>query len=790
MKHRGARFLILLLVLLYFAQGMAHARHASLTFDEGPHLAVGYTTLRTGDLRLQPVHIHPPLANVLAAAPLLLQDDLPDPRQIAGWEDASLSAVTDEVVWQYQEPQRLAVAGRLPILFLGVLLTALVARWAADYAGARAATAALFLFAFDPNVIAHSSLITTDIAATTLIVATLFVLGRYCRKPRTALLIAAGLLLGLAQLAKVSALVLVPVVVLQVASCEVRGATVEGGLRNVRWGKFMTGCAVHLLWIFVPAALVLWAGYGFELDTVSGWPTPVPAATHVRIYQSLREHYDLGHPTFLAGRVSERGWLWYFPVAFLLKTPLPVLVLGVTVLVYGVRRIAYSRLRKARLPLLPTSYSLPLPLLFPLLYAATSLFSTVNIGYRHLLPLLPFLYVTLACAIPLLLEVSRFTLYVSRSTPHIARFTLLALLVWQALGALTVAPHYLTFFNALAGGPQNGHHWLVDSNLDWGQNLWDLKTWLNERDHESVYYAHYSPARPASYGIEAEFLPPDPRAVPFAPWGPAPGLYAIGATVLQGPYAPDINTYAWFRTREPRERLGNALFLYEVAEQRAPEWATLCASPAPVLDERRVREATGQPTLPVARVDCLTAWYYPSGEAGLHVLPPETAPPPGALLALEGRTRDGDAAYRVYRTVGQPAPPRLSDARSDGPLNFLGYSLDGEQVRPGETLELHTYWEVKTVPDRPLSIMAHLIGPDEVPVAVGDGLGVPRDPWVKGGLIVQRHLFVVPEGTPPGSYRVQTGAYWLDTLERWTWSLPAGERVDHLALTHLSLPGQ
>ena len=112
MNRRGLAAVLLLVCL--FAQTMAHARAASITFDEGPHLAIGYATLRTGDLRLQPVHIHPPLANVLAAAPLLLQADLPDPRTITGWEIDSLSAITDAVVWQYPHPRRLALACPLP----------------------------------------------------------------------------------------------------------------------------------------------------------------------------------------------------------------------------------------------------------------------------------------------------------------------------------------------------------------------------------------------------------------------------------------------------------------------------------------------------------------------------------------------------------------------------------------------------------------------------------------------------------------------------------------------------
>ena len=96
--QKARPWLPLLLLLVFFALGMTQVRYASITFDEGPHLAVGYTTLRTRDLRLQPVHIHPPLANVLAAAPLLLQPDLPDPTTIDGWESASLSAIADAVV--------------------------------------------------------------------------------------------------------------------------------------------------------------------------------------------------------------------------------------------------------------------------------------------------------------------------------------------------------------------------------------------------------------------------------------------------------------------------------------------------------------------------------------------------------------------------------------------------------------------------------------------------------------------------------------------------------------------
>lgn len=686
---------LLLLLLAFFAQGMAHIRSASITFDEGPHLATGYATLRTGDFRLQPIHIHPPLANVLAAAPLLLQNDLPDPRAVDGWEIASLSAITDAVVWQYPHPERLAVAGRLPILWLAVLLGALLCRWARDLGGARAGLLALALYAFDPNMIAHGTLITTDMAATFLMVTTLYAAsqrigekakrreGESANRRQIARWVGVGVLLGLALLTKVSALILAPVLGLMVASYELRVTSDELRPASSHISRF-TFHAVritqYVLALALPAALVLWAGYGFEIGRVAGWPYPIPAATHIRIYQSLQEHYQLGHPTFLLGQVSSHGWWWYFPVAFMLKTPLPVLLLA----------------------------------LYALIHTACYL--------RH--------------------------------RPYGLRITHYALLLWLALGTLTVAPDYLAFFNEFAGGPAGGYRYLVDSNLDWGQNLWQLRDWMQAHDETHIYYAHYSPARPAVYGIEADFLPPDPRAVDFTPWQPAPGLYAIGATVLQGPYAPDVNTYAWFRAQKPLAQLGHALFLYRVEAATPPAWAVLCAETG--LSPEQVRVNLGQPALRVLQPDCDAAQVY---AAGPGILIAAAAADIEALPAFHLRAPNGAETARIFRTDAAPAPARPYPVAIEGPLDFLGYAVIPMR---DDAITLRTYWRVKERPTRPLSLMAHLIAPDGTTLDVGDGMGFPVDQWQPNDIIVQYHHL---RGAGR-SFRI--GAYWLDTMERWT----------------------
>ncbi|MBN2004743.1 MAG: phospholipid carrier-dependent glycosyltransferase [Anaerolineae bacterium] len=788
MNKFGARVALIGLLLTYFALGMVHATHASITFDEGPHLAVGYTTLRTGDLRLQPVHIHPPLANVLAAAPLLLQGDLPDPRAVDGWEIASLSAITDTVVWQYPEPARIAVAGRVPILWLGVLLGALIYRWAKDLGGWRAGLLALALYAFDPNCIAHGSLITTDMAAVFFIVATLYVAkGEGRRGNGTWRMAAIGVLIGLAQVAKVSALMLAPVVGLLLLVQAGARLNHESRIMNheARMTSHVSRITFRVLraWLIVfgIAALVVWAGYGFEISAVPGFPLPLPAATHLRIFQALRDHYDVGHPTFLMGRISSHGWWWYFPVAFVLKTPLPVLILAVWAVWSKVKsqsgNLPPSKVGSDKAYSWVGIFSL---CLFPLLYVASSLFSSVNIGYRHLLPLLPFLYIGIGvgirgCGLRIMHHVSRIAHHVLRMTPY------LLLLTWLIIGTIGIAPHFLTFFNEIAGGAREGYRYLVDSNLDWGQNLWDLRAWMDEHGEEHVYYAHYSPARLDVYGIDADFLPPDPRAVAFAPWHPAPGLYAIGATVLQGPYMPDANTYAWFRGREPVARLGHALWLYRVSPREAPAWAALCGG-VPVSAEA-VPAKLGVQDVRLLWLDCASVSVYPVGaQPGVIVTGVDDLAPSAAETDVALQTSTGEIQYVVYRLSGPAPTPEmaLAEIAIEGPLDFLGYTLDADGAAPGGAVVLQTYWRVREPPGRPLSLLAHLLGPDGAGVAVGDGLGFPVEQWRPGDVIVQRHILSIPPIVPAGTYTLTTGAYWLDTMERWV--VGAGE-------THIVVEG-
>jgi hypothetical protein len=142
--------------------------------------------------------------------------------------------------------------------------------------------------------------------------------------------------------------------------------------------------------------------------------------------------------------------------------------------------------------------------------------------------------------------------------------------------------------------------------------------------------------------------------------------------------------------------------------------------------------------------------------------------------------------FSIFETTTLPArpdQPAQSQVRV-GDLTFLGHTVlrqqSGTVDGAEEQIEVWTFWHIEAVPQRPLSLMLHMIGPGGTPAVVGDGLGVPLDNWQSGDIIVQRHHLVLPPDAPAGDYALYSGAYWLDNLERWAVEIegqPAGDRV-------------
>lgn len=804
----GRWSLFIVLLWLFWGRVLVNVRDQSPTMDEPFHLVRGVAYWRVGDLRLQ--YEHPPLSHALSGLFLALEPDIPSPADLKGWDRASPIDVARHLL---QEPGwpigRALFLGRWPIVALGLVLSALVGRWAGELFGRWAGLAALFLCTFDPNILAHSSLITTDMAVTCLTCAACYVFSCWLDRPTSTRLLLAGLILGLAWGAKLSALILLPVLGLLLLWHVWRGGAVTAPLWDL-----LVGFAA----ILGVSILVLWALYRFESGVwplVGAW---VPMPTHWDSLQRLWQHQTSGQRAFFIGQLSDAGWWYYFPVLFVIKTPLPVLILLLVAVVIAWPKKPSFLADKilSRAPGDTRSNALFvqkgktrfLIVVFPALYFAVSIASKINIGYRHILPVVPFAVMGAAAAFHYLLiapvpggGTRRSRWY---NTP-IAHWLLLIgcclLVLWMALSSLGIHPYYLAYFNELVGGPDQGYRYVVDSNLDWGQDLRRLRAYLDERGIDRIKLSYFGMARPERYGIEYDPLPMPLPSSPsdFSPLNPGPGVYAISASNLQLLEDPDV--FDWFRRRQPTAKIGYSIFIYDVVDQLAGQWAAVCYAPVPALEAGQIRDALGNPDLRLVYFDCRSSWVYPAGTApGWYVIPGATDGPTivpaysdETQIVFHGRRTSKRLGLTVYwgdGAGGQPArlaalagawsPRPYSQPQFGDVARFLGYEVDPAIPASDGPLTLRTYWEVRNRPDFPLSVMAHLVDAQGVPLAVADGLGFPVENWQKGDIFAQTHIFALPSSHSPAlSYSFNVGLYRLDTMERIP---PAGFGTDHLIL--------
>ncbi len=476
------------LLSLFALQAVLSLRGKFTTFDEGYYLSGGHSYLMTADTRMVNC-FHPPLAQVLVALPLAGLDLEPPERDPAWWlpkSDLSSRTFALNSLYRNRAPwQTILTRGRLMMVGLGVVVGLVVFLWALELQGVRAGLLALVLYTFSPNLLAHARLTTTDFAVAGLSFAACYALWRFYRRPSLLRLILAGLVLGLALLSKLSALIFCPVVVLlsifyvlappkRQSTCDPQPGEADERAAPT-WGRRLAVALVAVAVVAVVACGVIWLGYagatgpgtkeqfiqqacsGIAGESRVGEPAPLLARACSRICPLIpwpKQYWELlawlvakshtGHRAFLAGRLSQSGWWYYFPVVLAIKTPLPTLILAALALVVGwSRRGLFDRL----FLLIP-----------PTVFLLVSMTSHINIGYRHVLPMLPFVLVFAG-------QVGAWQAR-TRARTWGKRALVGALVAWCVAGTVRVAPHYLAYFNELVGGPGQGYRYLVDSNLD------------------------------------------------------------------------------------------------------------------------------------------------------------------------------------------------------------------------------------------------------------------------------------------------------------------------------------
>jgi len=551
----------------------------SVTMDEVAHLPAGYSYLTQKDMRLNPEH--PPLIKDLAAFPLLFIKDINFPADIYDWKEDINGQWGFGYNFLYQRGNpvdQMIFWGRIPMILLLVLLGFFIFKFTRELFGNKAGILALFLFSFSPTFLAHGRLVTTDVAAAFGAFIAIYYFVKALQKPNGRNIIIAGISLGIAELLKFSLILLAPLLVF---------------LTFIWWliksGNFLKTLKVLFL-VGVIGFLLIWPIYQYHVwnypperqasDTeflLSSTPFPVVRETLVwastkpilRPYAQyflgialITQRASGGHTTYFLGEISAAGWKNYFPIVYLIKIPLAFHILTLIALFYAVWLIrkqfwqnTFSRAKNWVRNHFPEFAMIS----FIVLYWLTSLTSNLNIGVRHLLPVLPFTILLVSAVILRLLKEPFLKL----------KYAFLGILIfWQAFSVISIYPHFLSYFNELAGGPDRGYIYTVDSNLDWGQDLKRLKNWVDEKGIDKIYVDYFG-GGDAEYYLKEKYTPwwgtKDPQELPQ-------GSYlAISATFLQGGRgepAPGFDQpagyYRWLNKYTPVTKIGYSIFVYYI----------------------------------------------------------------------------------------------------------------------------------------------------------------------------------------------------------------------------------
>ena len=540
----------------------------SATADEPQHLTAGYTALRLRDYRVDPEH--PPLLRMWVALPLLAMADVHFDTNTVGWRTGQDWEFSHHFLYKLNDADRLLYRARFMTVLLGLALGALVFSWARELFGFGTAVAVLTLYCLEPNILAHSSLVTTDLGVTCFIFGTLYFLWRLTRRFTTGNAAGLTMFFALAQISKFSALALGPIVLLLLlAHIRCKGAwPYQFGSRGelqAEWRKLLAVVAL-LLVLMLATYVAVWMVYGFrygptapseDLARLKKYPEMLELVRPISTITEWLDRHRLlpdtytkslvlsqikaqNRSAYLLGRYSHTGWWYYFPVAFLVKTPLTILLLFFS-------GLALTAKKRDRWKSIGVFLVLPL-----VVYFGFAMMAHLNIGLRHILPVYP-----------LALLIAGVTLDEMR-----AKWRTIVLLVPVVLAAVELAtayPHCLAFFNESIGGPKNGHWVLLDSNLDWGQDLKPLKRWMDAHHIPTINLGYFGTADPAYYGIDSTLLVGSPPYLAARVTEPRlPGYVAVSVQNLHGVQqnTPMREFYGPLLEREPSAVIGYSIHVY------------------------------------------------------------------------------------------------------------------------------------------------------------------------------------------------------------------------------------
>lgn len=540
----------------------------SPTLNEPGQLASGIANWTFN--RFEPASVNPPTVRMIATIPIILQGCR------TNWDGLSTrpgdrcegQLGVDFARANGQQIQHLTVMSRWMLVPVSLLGGFLVWRWSTQLFGSASGFLALWLWCFDPNVIAHGQLVTNDLPATTAGLAAAWACWNWLRHPQSKRAIVAGVALGFALLAKFTWVILVPL-------------WLFSGIASRYWSSPKSGrpSLLSLVIVFVLPILVVNSGYAwqnvfrplgsfrFSSAALRGGDNeakctgnrfaesplgmirvPIPADYLLGLDQQWHDLESSSYDSYLSGRWKRGGWWYYYLYGAAVKWPVGLIAIATIAVARGV--VHWIRGRELPDGVLVVSLVVPAIALFAIVSSQT--------GFSH-----HFRYV-LPCLGPVIILSSS---AVRGAGPILLR-GIWAGAISVSISSLVTAPHSLAYFNEIAGGMTHGHEHLLHSNLDWGQDLVSLKRWIETRgDGLPVYVAYYGFLDPLDYGIPAEVAPfgpikhHNPRMTDFGP-----GWYAISANYVFGCEwgLADRSAYRNFRYLQPEYRCGGSILIYRL----------------------------------------------------------------------------------------------------------------------------------------------------------------------------------------------------------------------------------
>jgi len=548
-------FFLAVLLLAHFLLVIYCIKQNAPTCDEiAHHIASGYSYLKMRDFRINPAN--PPLIREISALPLLFLS-LKAPFDLKSWEEGNSPVFGRQFFYESgNDPDKIIFWARFPIAILSVILGFLVFLWSRALYGDKAGLLSVGLYSFSPNIMASAGLATVDLGASLFILAALFSFWAYIRKPNIVKLIISGVLFGLAQAAKYTSIYLMPVFILL-------GVINYFSDKNKRKSHNLSNIVIKIFLIFFIGFIIAWATYFFEfkplLENAPDIPekidyiknvadkyslskigltqekmtsfalnVPIPLSEYiVGLLGVINQNAVGGIDVFLFGQHSQQGFWNYFFVTFLVKSTIPFLLL------FGLAIMLFLKSKDRNMKASELFIIIPAIFLF-----LTVLTSKVQMGVRHILPIYPLIFTFIGKAATINLK------------KYIKGVLICIFIFWQLYCLLRVFPYPIAYFNELVGGPKNGYKILRGSNLDWGQGLKALKSYVDKNKIDKVKLLYFGTASPDYYKIPYENIKEQELKMP------GKGIYAISAQYL--------DAAQWTKDKEPVEKIAYSIFIYEV----------------------------------------------------------------------------------------------------------------------------------------------------------------------------------------------------------------------------------